>query len=346
MERFGFDVQIARMAEKNLLYEVIKAFARCDLSEDRVDSLQMGYVFEELIRLGAEQSNEEAGEHFTPREVIKLMVNLLLAPEQDLRRNHVVKTIYDPACGTGGMLSVAEKYIRELNAEANPLLFGQDWNDEAWAVCRADMLINGEDAENIKLGDADAVSPQPNTTRKGSPVCPGLPQRSRGDLRRLQTVVRHYDRTSIQEVSDPLMLVRLKYELDETQIYHWCEVEAFARVFYKPVERQSPADHAQLQRHLQPAVDRFNATEDEDQRKAFRDRLSAFVRVYAYLSQIIPYADANLDRLYSYGSASAPAPGARQRPRGPGERRTTGVLPIGTHRVRRYQDPGRGATSG
>ncbi|MFC1572415.1 N-6 DNA methylase [Candidatus Eisenbacteria bacterium] len=153
MERFAFDQQIARMAEKNLLYEVIKKFAAIDLSPDAVDNVQMGYVFEELIRIGAEQSNEEAGEHFTPREVIKLMVNLLLSPEQDLRKSHVVKTIYDPACGTGGMLSVSEKYIRDLNAEADPHLFGQDWNDESWAVCKADMLIKGEEADNIVLGD-------------------------------------------------------------------------------------------------------------------------------------------------------------------------------------------------
>ncbi len=153
MERFAFDQQIARMAEKNLLYEVIKKFAALDLSPARVDNVQMGYVFEELIRIGAEQANEEAGEHFTPREVIKLMVNLLLSPEQDLRRSHVVKTIYDPACGTGGMLSVAEKYIRDLNGEADPHLFGQDWNDESWAVCKSDMLIKGEEADNIVLGD-------------------------------------------------------------------------------------------------------------------------------------------------------------------------------------------------
>jgi type I restriction enzyme M protein len=153
MERFAFDQQVARMAEKNLLYEVVKAFAAVDLSPARVDNVQMGYVFEELIRIGAEQANEEAGEHFTPREVIKLMVNLLLSPERDLRKSHVVKTIYDPACGTGGMLSVAEKYIRDLNREASPHLFGQDLNDEAWAVCRSDMLIKGEDADNIRLGD-------------------------------------------------------------------------------------------------------------------------------------------------------------------------------------------------
>ena len=153
MERFKFDEQIARMAEKNLLYEVVKKFAALDLSPERVDNVQMGYVFEELIRIGAEQANEEAGEHFTPREVIKLMVNLLLSPEQDLRRSHVVKTIFDPACGTGGMLSVAEKYIRDLNSKANPILYGQDWNDEAWAVCKSDMLIKGEDADNIKRDD-------------------------------------------------------------------------------------------------------------------------------------------------------------------------------------------------
>jgi len=153
MERFDFGTQIAKMADKDLLYLVVKRFAAIDLSPARVDNIQMGYVFEELIRIGAEQSNEEAGEHFTPREVIKLMVNLLLSPEKDLARSHVVKTIYDPACGTGGMLSVAEKYIRDLNADAQPKLFGQDWNDEAWAVCKSDMLIKGEDADNIIRDD-------------------------------------------------------------------------------------------------------------------------------------------------------------------------------------------------
>lgn len=156
-ERFKFGEQIERMSDKNLLFKVVQKFATFDLSFAGVPAdqaaMQMGYVFEELIRIGAEQSNEEAGEHFTPREVIKLMVNLLLSPEQDLRRSHVVKTIYDPACGTGGMLSVAEKYIRDLNKDAKPHLYGQDWNDEAWAVCRADMLIKGEDADNIAMGD-------------------------------------------------------------------------------------------------------------------------------------------------------------------------------------------------
>ena len=153
MERFKFQLQVERMAEKNLLYEVVKRFAATDLSPERVDNVQMGYVFEELIRIGAEQSNEEAGEHYTPREVIRLMVNLLLSQEEDLRTSHVVKTIYDPACGTGGMLAVAEQYIRELNSDAMPIPCGQELNDDAWAVAKSDMLIKGAKAENILLGD-------------------------------------------------------------------------------------------------------------------------------------------------------------------------------------------------
>ena len=153
MQRFGFEEHIARMDERNLLFQVVQAFANVDLSPERVDNVQMGYVFEELIRVGAEQANEEAGEHFTPREVIRLMVSLLLSPEPDLGKGHVVKTIYDPACGTGGMLSVSEDYLHEHNSEANPIPYGQDWNDDAWAVCRSDMLIKGGNAENIVHGD-------------------------------------------------------------------------------------------------------------------------------------------------------------------------------------------------
>ena len=153
MERFAFDVQIAKMDEKNQLFQVVRAFAAIDLSPERVDNVQMGYVFEELIRIGAEQANEEAGEHFTPREVIRLMVSLLLSPEPDLGEGYKVKTIYDPACGTGGMLSVSEDFLRDHNRDANPHLFGQDHNDDAWAVCTSDMLIKGENADNIILDD-------------------------------------------------------------------------------------------------------------------------------------------------------------------------------------------------
>lgn len=153
LEKFAFEKEIDRMAEKNLLFSVLQRFRNLDLSPDRVDNLQMGYLFEELIRIGAEQANEEAGEHFTPREVIRLMVNLLFHADDQLSQPGIVRTIYDPACGTGGMLSVAEQYIREQNAQARVLLYGQDLNDEAWAVCRSDLLIKNEEADNIRLGN-------------------------------------------------------------------------------------------------------------------------------------------------------------------------------------------------
>ena len=166
MERFDFGQHVLRMSEKNVLYEVVKAFAspKIDLSPSHIDNMQMGYIFEELIRIGAEQSNEEAGEHFTPREVISLMVNLLLSDEPDLTKSHIVKTIYDPACGTGGMLSSSEQFILEHNAEARPILYGQDWNDEAYAICKSDMLIKGEDADNVKLGDTFSDDGFPDET--------------------------------------------------------------------------------------------------------------------------------------------------------------------------------------
>jgi len=154
IEKFKFSEQISSLAEHNLLFLVLQRFVsdELDLSPQAVDNMQMGLIFEELIRVGAEQANEEAGEHFTPREVIKLMVNLLLSPESDLSKSHVVKTIYDPACGTGGMLTAAETYIKELNRDAKPVLYGQDWNNESYAICCSDMLIKGEDSENIKNG--------------------------------------------------------------------------------------------------------------------------------------------------------------------------------------------------
>jgi len=111
----------------------------------------------------------------------------------------------------------------------------------------------------------------------------------------------YYDKTELAEASDPSMLDALKHELDQAQVYHWSEVEAFAQVFYKPTDRQGPADHAHMQRHLQPAVDRFKAIADEAKREEFREKLSGYVKVYAFLSQIVPYADPDLEMLYSYG---------------------------------------------
>jgi type I restriction enzyme, R subunit len=116
----------------------------------------------------------------------------------------------------------------------------------------------------------------------------------------------YYDKTELAETSDPSMLDRLKHELDEAQVYYWSEVEAFAQVFYKPMERQGASDHAHMQRHLQPAVDRFKAIADEAKREEFREKLSGYVRVYAFLSQIVPYADPDLEMLYSYGRLLLP----------------------------------------
>ena len=169
IEKFGFDVHIRRLAEKNLLYNVMQKFESIDLSPSVVDNVQMGYVLEELIRIGAEQSNEEAGEHFTPREVIRLIGNLILSPETDLHKEGVVKTIYDPACGTGGMLSVAEEFLREHNSSIKPILYGQDYNDESWAICKADILIKGGDADLIALGDS-LIDDKHTVTKEGTPL--------------------------------------------------------------------------------------------------------------------------------------------------------------------------------
>jgi type I restriction enzyme M protein len=153
-ERFKFDDQIARLDEADLLYQVVGQFAAADLHPDTVSNHQMGYVFEELIRRFSEQSNETAGEHFTPREVVRLMVNLLFASDtNDLRTQGIVKTLYDPACGTGGMLSVAEEYLRELNPDGRLEVFGQELNPESYAICRSDMMLKGQDAEHIAFGN-------------------------------------------------------------------------------------------------------------------------------------------------------------------------------------------------
>ena len=154
-ERYDFHAQIERLHKANLLYLVTEKFAAIDLHPDKVDNARMGHVFEELIRKFAELSNETAGEHFTPREVIRLMVNLIFIEDDDVLTpgNAVVRTIYDPTAGTGGMLSVAAEHLLEHNPSASLTLYGQELNDESYAICKADMLIRGQAVENIVAGN-------------------------------------------------------------------------------------------------------------------------------------------------------------------------------------------------
>jgi type I restriction enzyme M protein len=155
IDKFDFDVQITRLARDNLLYLVLSKFADVDLHPETVSNIEMGYLYEELIRRFSELSNETAGEHFTPREVIRLMVNLLFVEDDEMLTGPgVVRTLFDPACGTGGMLSVAEDHLRSLNAAAQLEVFGQELNDETYAICRSDMMLKGQDASHIIQGNS------------------------------------------------------------------------------------------------------------------------------------------------------------------------------------------------
>ncbi|MEV7187823.1 class I SAM-dependent DNA methyltransferase [Kitasatospora sp. NPDC093102] len=155
LEKYEFNQQIRKLDDAKLLYQVIGRFTDLDLRPEVVSNHNMGYIFEELIRRFAEQSNETAGEHFTPREVIKLMVNLLVGPDADaLSLPGTVRTILDPACGTGGMLSAAEDHITALNPGAEVKAYGQELNPESWAICRSDLMIKGQDPDNIAFGNS------------------------------------------------------------------------------------------------------------------------------------------------------------------------------------------------
>lgn len=155
IQYFNFESQIDRLDKADLLYLVVSKFSEIDLHPERVSNHEMGYIFEELIRKFSEISNETAGEHFTPREVIRLMVNILFNEDDDLlRKESIIKTMYDPACGTGGMLSVAQEYMHELNEAARLVLFGQELNDESYAICKSDMLLKDGDPANIHRGNS------------------------------------------------------------------------------------------------------------------------------------------------------------------------------------------------
>lgn len=156
LEKFDFDNTITKLDDAGLLFLVLERFKNIDLHPDKVSNLEMGYIFEELIRKFNEALNENPGEHFTPREVIRLMVNLLLAQDSDaLSKNHIVRTVYDPCSGSGGMLTIAKERILEINPNAEVHLFGQEVNPETFAVCKSDLYLkdpDGRDADNIMYG--------------------------------------------------------------------------------------------------------------------------------------------------------------------------------------------------
>lgn len=162
-DRFDFATHIEKLESANLLFQVLQKFAAVDLHPDVVSNADMGLMFEELIRRFAELSNETAGEHFTPREVIRLMVNLLFVADDDvLTQPGVVRTLYDPAAGTGGMLSVAGEHLASLNPGARIVVHGQELNAESYAICKADMLIKGQDIGNIVFGNTLSADGHPH----------------------------------------------------------------------------------------------------------------------------------------------------------------------------------------
>jgi type I restriction enzyme M protein len=162
-ERFKFTERVTELEDKNLLFQLVQIFAKLDLHPDAVPNEMMGMVFEELIRKFAEASNETAGEHFTPREVIQLIVHCLFAGDDEaLSKPGVVRSMYDPTAGTGGILSMGEKTAREINKSAVIRLYGQELNDESYAICKADMLIKGQDPKNIVRGNTLSADGFPN----------------------------------------------------------------------------------------------------------------------------------------------------------------------------------------
>jgi type I restriction enzyme M protein len=153
-EKYDFNAQIDKLNDNNLLYLIVEKFSSFDLTPERVSNHQMGLMFEELIRKFAEQSNETAGEHFTPRDIVRLTTSLLFTLDDEiLTKSAVVRSLYDPTAGTGGFLSSGSEYIHEINPNAKLVTFGQELNPESYAICKADMMIKGQPVENIKLGN-------------------------------------------------------------------------------------------------------------------------------------------------------------------------------------------------
>lgn len=155
IENFDLDRHIKRMANNNILFTVIEAFNQknANLHPMEVSNIEMGYIFEEIIRRFSESHNEEAGQHYTPREVIELMVNIVFEDQEDLADTSKIKTVYDGACGTGGILSASMEYASKLNSSSKILVYGQELNEQTYAICKADMLIKGQESTNIRHGN-------------------------------------------------------------------------------------------------------------------------------------------------------------------------------------------------
>ncbi len=154
LDKFLFTDQLKRLSDASILWKVFEQFATLDLRPDSVSTLAMGYLFEDLIRRFSEISNETAGEHFTPREVIRLIVDLIIVNDDEkLRGRGIIRQIYDPACGTGGMLALAEEALKDFNPDIRVELFGQELNGESFGICKSDMLVTGHDPENIAFGN-------------------------------------------------------------------------------------------------------------------------------------------------------------------------------------------------
>lgn len=153
-EKYEFNIQIDKLNDANLLYMIVEKFANIDLHPDKISNHEMGLMFEELIRKFAEASNETAGEHFTPRDIVRLTTSLLFSTDDEvLTKKGIVRSLYDPTAGTGGFLSTGSEYVHELNEDATLVTFGQELNGESYAICKADMMIKGQPVENIKHGN-------------------------------------------------------------------------------------------------------------------------------------------------------------------------------------------------
>src|SRR5690554_3269469 len=152
-EHFEFDNFVQQLANADLLYQVVQRFAATDLSPERISNFGMGIIFEELIRKFAESSNDTAGEHFTPRDIVHLTTSLVITGQDDKLKPNSIVTIYDPTAGTGGFLSEGDEYIQSISQQVTVSLHGQELNPESYAICKADMLIKGQDVSNIKLGN-------------------------------------------------------------------------------------------------------------------------------------------------------------------------------------------------